>query len=114
MDNNYNNGFVGSPSPVVTSSPLLASSSSPSSSPLTAVIVVAEREATINPTDMVIETALAEYMDAIIVTNDHCNHNGKNSNNEKEGEEALIPLLTREGGTGVRRAGEEKSGGGNR
>ena len=61
---------------------------------------------------MGIKTALTECLDVVVVSNDHRDRNGKESDDKWEGEEAAIPSLMQEGRTGVRRAREEKCRGG--
>ena len=79
---------------------------------MAAVVIVANGEATTDPTEMGIETTLTEYLDAAVVSNNHRDQNTNDSNDKEEGEEASMQLLMREGRTGARRAGEEKCRGG--
>ena len=97
----HDNGCIRLSSPAVASSPSIY--------PLeTNVVFVVERRATIDPTDMGIETAPMECLDAFVVPE---NHSGRNSNDRDDkggGEEVAMSPLMREGGTGGRRAGQEK------
>ena len=108
-DNDDDDGCIGSSYPVVASPTSPFSSSSLSSSPSASVVViVADGEANINPTEIGIETTLMECLDVVLFPDDHCKLNSNDSNEKGKVEEAEIPSLTLEGGTGARRAGEEK------
>ena len=67
------------------------------------VVVLADGEAIINPTEMGIETTRTECMNAVIVPDDHREHNGNDINEKGGGEEAAMPSLMQENETGARR-----------
>ena len=66
---------------------------------------MADGEATINLMEMRIYTAYKEFLNAVVVPDDHRDRNSNDSNDEGEGEEAEMPSSVREGGTGARRTG---------
>ena len=57
----------------------MSSSSSPSA---VVFVVVADGEATIDPTKMGIETALTEFLDAVVVPDDYRYRNSNNIDDE--------------------------------